>query len=244
MTAPYRFGILGGTFNPPHIAHLRLGVEVLERLELQRLDLLPCHQPPHKCREVLLPFSLRVHCLNLALGLQGRGESALPPVQGVRINTMEQNRPGPSYTVDTLTAYREMEPDGHPHFIMGANDLLTLDTWKQGLELPSLAALVVVPRESVDLENVRAYIGKHWFGAREVPPPGEATAAWSLPHKGRKQGADIIYLPLPYLEISGERVRKAWVEGRCLRGMVPEAVERELLQQEELVNSLWGVRKK
>lgn len=236
MTDDHRFGILGGSFNPPHVGHLRLAVEVLERLDLPRLELMPCYRPPHKEDGALLPFALRARCLALALGIEG----GAPRLHGLELNTMEQERPGPSYTIDTLAAYRERDPLGLPYFILGAGDLLTLESWKQGLELPFHATLVVVPRERDDLDAVRGFVRTHWPEARRKTPPRHALAAWSIPQASPEHG--LIYLPLPRMDVSGDMIRRAWVEGRILRGLVPECVELELLRQESAVSRIWGPR--
>ncbi len=296
MADDHRFGILGGSFNPPHVGHLRLAVEVLERLGLPRLEFMPCYRPPHKEDGALLPFALRARCLALALGIQG----GAPRLPGLELNTMEQERPGPSYTIDTLAACRERDPGRQPCFILGAGDLLTLETWKQGLELPFQATLVVVPREGGDLDAVRGYVRTHWPEARQNTPPEHALAAWSFPPApansriltaGRERPAPLptaspetlpetspetspalppetspapspapppgmspetspetspdyglIYLPVPRMDVSGAMIRRAWVEGRILRGLMPECVELELLRQERAVSQIWGPR--
>ncbi len=284
MAHDHRFGILGGSFNPPHVGHLRLAVEVLERLGLPRLEFMPCYRPPHKEDSELLPFALRARCLALALGIEG----GAPRLPGLELNTMEQERPGPSYTIDTLAAYRERYPAGQPYFVLGAGDLLTLESWKQGLDLPFQATLVVVPRVGGDLDAVRGFVHVHWPEARQNTPPEHALAAWSFPPapaSSRSLTADrerpappptaspetlsetslapspetppalpqetspetsphygLIYLPLPRLDVSGAMIRRAWVEGRILRGLLPECVELELLRQESEVNSIWGRR--
>lgn len=230
MGQTQRIGILGGSFNPIHNAHLRLAVEALERLQLDRLDLVPCSIPPHKKTQGLLPFALRASCVELALQLAPAG---------LALNTLEQKRHGPSYTVDTLQTYGQSEPDSKLHFLMGAVDLPTLPSWKQGLELPQWASLVVVPRETTDLEDVADFMERHWPEARQLDRlPSELTAAsaiWEYP-----QGTQFIYLPLPRLDVSSTLVRQLWRQGRSLLGLAPDAVIAALERERETVGAIWG----
>ena len=135
-------GILGGSFNPPHFGHLRLAVEVMEALHPVRLDFLPAPMPPHKGRRGLLPFALRVAML----------EKALHGLHGFCINTMENERDGPSYTTDTLRLYRKREPGIRHFFILGAEDFASILSWHEWQLLPELADIVVVSRAGSEVE--------------------------------------------------------------------------------------------
>ncbi|MDL2272823.1 nicotinate-nicotinamide nucleotide adenylyltransferase, partial [Desulfovibrio sp. OttesenSCG-928-I05] len=90
-------GIFGGSFNPPHIGHMRLALEVQEALRPDRLDFLPTAVSPHKGRRQVLPFTTRARML----------EESIKGIPGLAVNPMESERDGPSYTVDTLRIYRE-----------------------------------------------------------------------------------------------------------------------------------------
>lgn len=230
MKQAQRVGILGGSFNPIHIGHLRLAVEVLERLQLHRLDIVPCSIPPHKDMRGLLPFALRTACVEQTL----RQAPA-----GLALDTLEQERCGPSYTVETLQAYRQREPDNEFFFLMGAVDLPTLPSWKQGLELPQWTSLVAVPRETAELDTVTAFIASHWPEAqrRDASPQNMQTAqaVWEF-----AQGTQLIYLPLPRMEVSSTMVRRYWRQGRSLIGLVPEGALAALEQERDLVDNIWG----
>lgn len=227
-----RIGILGGSYNPIHVGHLRLAVETLERLRLTRLDMAPCSVPPHKEAQGLLPFDLRAKSISLALGLEGEG----PPEPGLQLNTLEQERQGPSYTIDTLSAYHCHEPGCRLYFILGAGDLLTLPEWKQGLELPEATNLVVVPRQENDLDAVADFVREYWPRAKHhaTPEMHEATAMWRFPNAN-----GLFYLPLPRLDISSTMIRYIWRKGRSLRGLMPAPVIRLLEENRELVDRVW-----
>ena len=130
-TAPPRAGraILGGSFNPPHVGHLRLAIEAAEALSslTDGVDLIPCAVPPHKAMTGMLPFDLRARML----------EASIADLPFLRCNRLEGQRQGPSYTWDTLLAYREAAPDTELYFILGSPDFALLPTWHRGLELPA-----------------------------------------------------------------------------------------------------------
>lgn len=206
-------GIFGGSFNPVHLGHMRLVVEIMESVRPSRLDLLPSARPPHKGGGRMLPFDLRTALL----------EAAVRGMGNVRINTMENERNGPSYTVDTLRLYREREPDARHFFIIGAEDFSLIATWQQWEILPHFADIVVVPRSgaagAVFSDTVRAL----WPDAALIEPPfAAADLAYALP--GFSGAGRFIHLPMPRLDIRAELIRERLLSGRSIRFLVPDAV--------------------
>ena len=143
--------LFGGSFNPPHVGHLRLAIEMAETLRplADSVELMPCAAPPHKVVSGLLPFDLRAAMV----------EACLDGLPGLSCNRMEAGRPGLSYTWDTLQACREETPERPLFFILGNPDYALLPHWHRGLELPELCQLVVVPRGEGSEKNFLA--GKH-----------------------------------------------------------------------------------
>ena len=133
-------GIFGGTFNPIHVGHVRAAIEVAEALGLAAVELVPAARPPHKAGEGMLDFPLR-----LALC-----RAAVAGLAGFSVNAMEADRPGPSYTCETLAALARTRPDAQHCFIMGMGDLRNLGLWKKrfrpGPAGPSGRALPGRPR--------------------------------------------------------------------------------------------------
>lgn len=220
MTARVAHGpgvaILGGSFNPPHVGHLRLAVEAAEALgdRIDRLDLVPSARPPHKKNQHLLPFELRAAML----------EAAARPVPRLRCNRLESFRQGPSYTWDTLRAYHAAEPGKKLYFLLGSPDFALLPTWRHGLELPALCDLVVVPRGEQSAEEFMDTTRALWPQAEAQPPLLPESACMRLPGGGRAH-----FLPLPWLAVSASRIRELWLAGRSVEYLVPEAAL-ELLQ--------------
>ena len=133
--SPVRKGILGGTFNPPHVAHLIVAHIVRETLGLERVLLVPTSVHPFK-GEAEASARDRAVMTELAVA----GDSAL------EADPIEVRRGGVSYTVDTLRELREREPDTLWHLIVGHDNLAELREWRDVDRLPDLAEVVLVTR--------------------------------------------------------------------------------------------------
>jgi nicotinate-nucleotide adenylyltransferase len=139
-----RVGILGGTFNPPHIGHLVCAREALDQLELDRVLLMPAFAPPHKpMPDEPGPEHRLELCRLAAAGEQGLGVSAL-----------EIERGGPSYTVDTLRELHAKRPEDDLTWIAGGDMAASLPSWREPEEVLSLARFAVAEREGTDRERI------------------------------------------------------------------------------------------
>lgn len=206
-------GIFGGTFNPIHLGHMRLVVEVMESVRPTRLDILPSARPPHKGGRRLLPFEVRVRML----------EAAVAGMENVAVNTIENERNGPSYTADTLRIYRRKEPEARHCFIIGAEDFSQVATWQQWEILPRLADIIVVPRSGAAQEVFSDTVRDLWPEAVPVQPPfAAADAAYAIP--GIADAGLFVHLPLPRLDIRAELIRERLLAGRSVRFLVPDSV--------------------
>ena len=134
-----RVGLLGGTFNPPHIGHLVCATQALAALELDRVLLVPVHEPPHKE-------------LHDDPGLEHRLELCRRAVAGedrLDVSLVEAEIPGPSYTVDTLSRLHERCPGDHLTFIVGGDMAFSLPNWREPEAILELAELGVAEREEI-----------------------------------------------------------------------------------------------
>lgn len=130
-----RKAVLGGTFNPPHVAHLIVAQAVGESLELDRVLLVPSHRHAFKGDAEASPTD-RAAMAELAVA----GDPSLA------VDRLEIHRGGTSYTVDTLRELRDREPDTEWHLVLGQDNLDELDDWREADRLPELARIVVVTR--------------------------------------------------------------------------------------------------
>ena len=139
-------GILGGTFDPPHIGHLIVASEALWRLSLDEVRLVPARRPPHKPGEAQGTARQRLTWT--------RALAADQP--GVTVADDELHRDGPSYTVDTVTAMARAEPTARLWFLMGSDQLETLPQWHEPDRILATVRLGVVPRGDHTAAHVRA----------------------------------------------------------------------------------------
>ncbi|MBS4173608.1 nicotinate-nucleotide adenylyltransferase [Bacillus sp. FJAT-49736] len=131
-----RIGILGGTFNPPHLGHLIIANEVLQALQLDEVRFMPNQEPPHKKKDMWISNEDRVKLLQLSIA----GHPCFT------VETIELERQGRSYTYDTIVLLREREPDVEFYFIIGADMIEYLPKWYRIEELLSMVKFVGVNR--------------------------------------------------------------------------------------------------
>jgi nicotinate-nucleotide adenylyltransferase len=190
-----RLGVFGGTFDPVHFGHLLLAESCREQCRLDRVWFVPAGQPPHKTNHTLTPGDKRIEMLKLAIG----GHEAF------EICRLEIDRPGPSYTVETLAAIHEQQPDAQLFFLMGSDSLADLPTWREPARICELAELVVVRR------------------------PGSPEPDWSrvdgLAPAERIQRFRRNTVEMPLVDIRSRDIRRRVSQGRSIRFMTPRAVE-------------------
>jgi nicotinate-nucleotide adenylyltransferase len=134
-----RIGILGGTFNPPHVGHLVCAQEALVQLGLERVVLMPVAVPPHKEAPEDPGAEHRLEMCRLAVAKDDR----------FAVSRLELDRAGPSYTVDTLRAIHATAPADELTFIVGGDMAYSLPTWREPEAVLSLAELAVAERGEV-----------------------------------------------------------------------------------------------
>ena len=145
-----KIGIYGGTFNPPHLGHLAAARAAVEQLGLDRLLLIPAALPPHKD----LPQDTPAPQARLDM-VELMGDAMLQP-RVVSVSSMELDRPGRSYTSDTLTDLKRQYPDAELWLLMGTDMFLTLHQWHEPAAIASLAGICAFGRAKSDREAVFA----------------------------------------------------------------------------------------
>lgn len=131
-----KIGILGGTFNPPHIGHLLIANEVRHALELDEVRLMPTSLPPHKLAAGYAKAEQRLQMVELAVA----------DVEGLVASSFEVERGGISYTYDTMEALTELEPESEFYFIIGGDMIDMLSDWYRIDDLTKLIRFVGVRR--------------------------------------------------------------------------------------------------
>lgn len=184
-------GLMGGSFNPIHLGHLNIGRAALESGVVEKVLFLPSGNPPHK-RAGLEDKQHRLAMARLAVD----GEESM------EICTEEIDREGVIYTVDTLTILHEKMPDCRFYYLIGADTLCVLHTWRRAEDVIRLCAFLVVMRPGEDEAQVMA-----------------AARRW------REMGAEISFLPACMMDISSTQIRERMASGLSLDDLVPAQVE-------------------
>ena len=154
-----RVGILGGTFNPPHLAHLVCASEAASQLQLDRVLLTPVASPPHKDAGDVDPGPEERLAL-CRLAVQGDGR--------LDVSDIEVRRGGPSYTVDTLRELHARTPEDDLTFILGGDIALGLPSWHEPEAVLALASLAVAERSGAGRRDVAARLEESFPG---IEPP-------------------------------------------------------------------------
>ena len=211
MTTTRSIGILGGTFNPIHLAHLIIAESVREHYRLQSVLFIPSARPPHKTDPDIISASHRVELVRLAIADNPCFE----------LSEIEVKRQGRSYSVETLHALRAADTQPTDYFfIIGSDSVPELRTWKNIEELARLCTFVVVPRPGWALER---------FEETDLGlPDWLATAVLSE------------VLPAPLVSISSTEIRRRVRTGNSIRYLVPKAVEEYIIEHNLYRTSVTG----
>jgi len=207
-----RVGILGGTFNPIHLGHLRAAEEIGEGLDLQKIYLIPAGIPPHKTPDPLADFSHRLEMVRLA--------SATSPL--LEVWDIEGKRPGLSYSIETLRLFHtSFGPQLELFFILGIDAFLEIQTWKKYPELFNYASFVVINRAGYDTREFAGFLDSLHLDF-----------AWDP--EGRRfchpSGNTLLQKETTVMDISASRIRQLVAERKSIRFLVPDAV-REYIER-------------
>ncbi len=184
--------LYGGSFDPPHLGHLAIARQVLERFAVGRLVFLPASHSPLKEDAPTATDAQRLDMLRLA----ATGEPRFS------VSDVELHKGGISYTVDTLRAWRQQEPDTELLFIAGMDSLLTLHAWREPLEIVRLCRFVTFRRPGFPL-----------------PSPEELRLPPDVAHQLIAQVVDG-----PLVDVSSSYIRDCVTRGESLDDLVPHPV--------------------
>ena len=186
---PLRLGVFGGSFNPIHLGHLLAAGDVRRQLRLDRVLFVPTCRPPHK-RGPLAAYRHRLEITRLAISGQ----------PGFELCQVEEERPGPSYTVDTLAALGSRYPGAALYLIIGSDQYREVSSWHRPDLLTGLARVVVVSRPGT---------------RRPAPFPG---------HDPKR----VLFRSVIPVAIAAAAVRARLAKGHSVRYMLPVAVSEYL----------------
>ena len=186
-------GVIGGTFDPVHLGHLRVADEARIRLGLSEVLFVPAGQPWLKGIRSISPAPYRLEMLRLALG----------PTPYFKLSTVDIDRPGPTYSVDTIADLREqLGVEARLFFILGWDCVAELPLWKDAARIVEMCHLVAVPRPG------------------SSPPDMALLEASLLGISGK-----LTFLDMPPIDISATDIRDRVAHGLSIHNLVPRAVE-------------------
>jgi len=195
---PERIGVLGGTFDPPHIGHLWLATLAADTLQLDRVLFMPAGQPPHKRGRKLTSAADRLLMTRLAI--------AGDPNFG--LSAIEMERPGPSFTIDSVAELLRLYASARLYLLMAADSLAQIESWREPERLLTLVEWAIGPR----------------------PGTAQPDRAGLVRRFGR--GASRIHLlDGPALEVSASEIRSRVAAGKSIRYLVPRAVEELIVER-------------
>lgn len=223
-------GILGGTFDPPHVGHLIVAQDAALALELDRIVFIPAARPPHKSTVVVSPPALRAAML--ALAIEGDGRFSMDP--------LELDRAGASYTVDTLRELARREPATRWTLLIGSDQYSEFDAWHEPDEIRRLAQVAVLMRGgthggteglpgSKSAAGRRAPVEVH--GSSAEGGLADAADADATRPAARDIGAGDLALHVTRIDVSATAVRTRVAAGLPIRYLVPRAVEEFIFER-------------
>ena len=199
-----RLGIFGGTFDPVHFGHLALAEECLAVAGLDEVWLVPAASPPHKGGKKLSRFDQRKEMLELAIAGNEK----------FKVEPMEADRPGPSFTIDTLEEIQKRKPNDELFLIIGGDSALEFSTWKDPAKIASLATIIVRIRPGVIMPTEQEFISQLGKELGVVPKV-------------------IFVAGPPFLDVSSSLLKERVSNNKSVRYLLPRAVE-VYIQQKKL----------
>ncbi len=203
-----RIGLYGGSFNPIHNGHLIVARDIAERINLDQIILLPASHPPHKDAGTLLDPAHRAAMVKLAI----EGDPLFA------FSDFDLKRSGPNYTIETVMHFREvLGPDVALHWLIGADSLAELITWRRVSDLVNACRIVTAGRQGCTAID--------WTKLASVLSDEQVTLL--------KSGV----LPTAQVDISSSDIRRRVSEGRSIRYLVPDPL-RSFIDRNGLYRSI------
>lgn len=208
-----RVGVLGGTFDPVHLGHLRAAEEVGEDLGLDRVYLIPAAMPPHKDRKPVTSFEHRLEMIRLAT----EGAPMLKPLD------LEGRRQGLSYSIETLRELHSMFPSGlELFFIIGMDAFLEITAWKEHERLFDYSHFIVIQRAGTQEGRFEEFVQSLGMGFKRE----ESGRTFLHP-----SGMRVFYKKITLMGISATQIREKISRGGSIRYLTPKAVRTYIMEK-------------
>lgn len=208
-----RTGLIGGTFNPVHNAHLQIAEESLLHLGLDRVIFIPANDPPHKPVAGDISFNIRIKMVLMAI----------KDNKNFSVSDIEQKREGKSYSIDTIYAFRKLYPEDDLYFIIGSDSFMEIGLWHRFSTIFSCCNLIVVERPGREVEKP--------FEALPVAIQGEFRYTFESRRLVHFSGHTVDFISGHKLDISSSQIRKLAATAGSIAGLVPAQVEAYIIEE-------------
>ena len=189
----HKVAIMGGAFDPPHYGHLVTAQTVYDNFDVDKVIIMPLGDAPHKNMSS-----------TTAKERYEMAKAAVADNPAFEVSSMEIEREGKTYTVDTLSEIKKNNPEIEIYFVMGADEITAVESWKQPERLLKMCSFIAVTRPGFDNETVE----KKVEGLK------------------RKYGCNIYFLEVPSLDISSTELREKIRHGKNVKYLVPKETEK------------------
>ena len=186
-----RIGIMGGTFDPVHYGHIQMGIDAHDQFALSKVLYIPTGRPPHKDGKFIAKDQHRLAMLDIAL-----------PLPYMQISSMEVDRRGTTYAIDTLNTLKNIFQDHEFYYIIGSDTLLTLDQWKHIDQVLTMTCFIVFLRKGDHIDEVNRVIDFYNSPAHQC----------------------VVLAETPGLPVSSTEIRFRIMNGLDVSGFLPDNV--------------------
>jgi nicotinate-nucleotide adenylyltransferase len=215
-----RLGVLGGSFDPVHNGHITLAQEAKKKFKLDRVIFIPAFQSPHKTDQIPTDAFHRVRMLELALQDE----------PGFQISTIELDRKGLSYTIDTIDALKATHDPAELFLILGIDAFKTLDTWKDSSRLIETCHLLVSTRPGHNPKTIEPCVQKLIEARGSFPYSPARQLQGNTVFQHQKTGTEIVFFDLTPTDISSRQIRKLIADNQELKNLLPRNVENYIIE--------------
>ena len=212
-----RIGIMGGTFDPIHLGHLRAAEEIYWAFGLDRIIFVPAARPPHKEEVVAASAMHRYEMVSLA--------TVFTPY--FTVSPIELQREGKSYSVETVREFQRLSgPDTNLYFVVGVDAFLEMSEWREAKELLTLARVIVTARPGWRLDEVEQLLAPEQRQLLGYPTFKYLKVSEVDPERVEEAPAprQVLLVEVVSLDIASREIRQLVEEGRSIRHLVPDTV--------------------
>ena len=189
--------IFGGTFNPIHVGHREI-LDNLSKMDfVEKILIIPSKIPPHKQVSFLAPDIDRINMCRIIAERYSKAQ----------VSTLELDRAGKSYSIDTLITVKKLYPDREIALTIGADMVVTFDEWKDYKSIIDQATLITFSREGISVDGYNSALSKL-----------------------KKTGANIIEIKSKITDVSSTKIREFLFEGRSAEGLLDEEIKQYILE--------------